>query len=175
MPEIGEIRKDVYGTTRNRYYIWTPCSSCGKGRWIQRSNVKRSILCRVCHLKEKVMPAGKDHPSWKGGKWKHEGYVLILLDKDSPFYPMTAKNGSVPEHRLIMAKYLNRCLLKTEQVHHLNGIRDDNRRENLELISPANHTLYKQMCSKCSLRKQIRLLKQRIKELQSQAMFAGTV
>jgi hypothetical protein len=69
----------------------------------------------------------------KGWKMK-DGYRQLLL-KD---HPNTAKNGYVMEHVVIMSNHLGRPLRKGETVHHRNGIRDDNRLENLELWSSSH-------------------------------------
>ena len=94
-------------------------------------------------------PIGEAHPRWKGGRWKtSHGYINRKLYPDDFFYPMANSNGYVPEHRLVMAQYLNRCLLRWETVHHKGtkypsgstDNRQDNRTENLELLpSPYKH------------------------------------
>ena len=46
---------------------------------------------------------------------------------------MADRKGRVAQHRLVMSESLGRPLLDSENVHHINGVRDDNRLENLEL------------------------------------------
>ncbi len=69
----------------------------------------------------------------------HEGYALVLLRPDNPFYSMAMRGGYVFEHRLVMAKHLARNLQSWELVHHKNHIRDDNRIENLQIIGRDGH------------------------------------
>jgi len=71
--------------------------------------------------------------NWKGGKMlDKDGYVLIRVYDPRPNIP---KNGYIREHRLVMEKHLNRFLNKKEQVHHINGNKQDNRIENLKLFA----------------------------------------
>lgn len=92
-----------------------------------------SIQARLNSIK-----AHKGHRStaWKGGKIKDKfGYILIW----KPEHPNAKIAGYVHEHRLVMSKKLGRPLESYEFVHHRNGIKDDNKLSNLELLTKKVH------------------------------------
>lgn len=141
-PKLGEIRKsqNIGYHWSGQKYIWHACVDCGKERWVAyqvKLQKPISIRCRNCQLKELLKKYNRSysfHASWKGGRINRDGYLAIKLLPDDSFHSMANKNGYAWEHRLVMAKHLKRCLLPWEIVHHKNGIRNDNRLENLELI-----------------------------------------
>lgn len=73
----------------------------------------------------------------KGGRLKNaQGYIQIW----KPEHPNANKSGYILEHRLIMSEHLGRKLTRDEDVHHINEIKDDNRLENLEILTKREHT-----------------------------------
>lgn len=82
-----------------------------------------------------------EHSQWKGGtSHTDEGYVKIndaLVEPE--FRRMACKSGWILQHRYVVAKSIGRPLTSKDIVHHLNEIKSDNRIENLELTSRADH------------------------------------
>ncbi|MCY8243526.1 homing endonuclease associated repeat-containing protein [Bacillus haynesii] len=80
---------------------------------------------------------GKKGGNNKGGKRINEyGYIEVW----KPEHPNADSKGYVKEHRLVMSDYLGRPLFPWEDVHHKNGIKTDNRIENLEVLSKGDHS-----------------------------------
>jgi hypothetical protein len=73
---------------------------------------------------------------WKGGTTMRRGYVLEIAH-GHPSIEGT-KRRYVLQHRLVMEKMIGRYLEADEHVHHKNGIKSDNRPENLELWAKAH-------------------------------------
>lgn len=79
---------------------------------------------------------GTGNRNWRGGKITHnEGYKMIYM----PSHPHHAYANYVYEHRLVMEQHIGRLLNSDEHIHHINGIRDDNRIENLQTLTNSEH------------------------------------
>lgn len=118
------------GPFRTRYAPGTACSIEGCERAVRGRGWCQYHLQHALRHGDPLAIPPKPKRKRTGRKWKNDdGYVLVYL----PEHPNARKGGDLAEHTLVMSESLGRPLLPGETVHHKNGIRDDNRPENLEL------------------------------------------
>lgn len=90
-------------------------------------------LCSMHHRRLQVngnpLKIQKAAPGQSPGWTTNKGYRLVF----NPDHPLAYKSGYVLEHKAVMCEMIGRMLLPGENVHHKNGVRDDNRPGNLEL------------------------------------------
>jgi hypothetical protein len=107
---------------RNNYSLGKTCRDCGTA--IVNKAKTHCIKC-----------SGRNQRGLnitKKRRLNYHGYAIVAGEWD---HPNSNNRGQVLEHVLVMATHLGRALLPGENVHHINGVRDDNRLENLELWS----------------------------------------
>lgn len=118
---------------------WKCVCDCGSERVVHGGNLRRGITkscgCLVVERSREMMRVigskiGADRSGWKGGRRIDKNGYVNVIHRESP---ESAGGRYNLEHRVVMSGHLGRPLLNSEHVHHKNGVRDDNRIENLEL------------------------------------------
>lgn len=133
-----------------------PCSNCGKlirvtaHYWKIRGR-KNSYCDKKCEREHRFFG---ENLELRGGHLNRYGYRVIRVNGKPVF-----------KHRIIMSRKLGRELKKTEHVHHINGLKDDNREENLMVVDVKNHP--------SETRKIIRKLQERIRLLEREKLLNG--
>jgi hypothetical protein len=104
--------------------------------WRKKNPEKNRIARKIYYRKKHDIPLDYEFNKRKNGEGTIDsnGYKTITM-KGHP--NQMDEKGRIREHTFFMSKYLGRPLKKEESIHHKNGIRDDNRKENLELWSKA--------------------------------------
>jgi hypothetical protein len=106
------------------------CRECGQEYLIRTS--RPNLYCsRTCANRV----TARNRPGTRGFVVSPKGYIHLYR----PTHPMAMRTGYVAEHRLVMAEALGRNLLSTEVVDHINGIKNDNRPENLRVLTKKAH------------------------------------
>jgi hypothetical protein len=122
---------------QKRTGIYKTCVICGKQFYCYPSLINKYKCCSIeCSYKyRKQTYRGEKSPAWRGGKMKLAGYVYVKKED----HPLAHSDGYVAEHRLVMENVLGRYLSQYEDVHHINGVKDDNREENLMIVLHNDH------------------------------------
>lgn len=117
---------------------------------------KFCILCKKFNPTElhsiiQIIDRNRTHTSkcldcTRTGRVKTKGGYIYVKSKT---HPHATKAGYVMEHRLVLEKDLGRYLQPGETVHHINGVRDDNRIENLQLRSGSHGPGVSLVCQDC--------------------------
>ena len=104
------------------------CAKCGSS-FVTRSDSRTRFCSRECIRLGQRRLYGSDHPRWKGGTQTEAGYIR-QRDAGRRDYA----------HRIVVQRMLGRDLAADEIVHHMNGIKDDNRITNLAVLSNRSHS-----------------------------------
>jgi hypothetical protein len=154
----NECAVSVRAKSRSRGAVFN-CANCGKETPSIPSQVKRRRFCSVeCMFADKQYKEeqsertfGENNPMWRGGETgTSDGYIY----KKASGHPFS-NNGYVLKHRLVAEEMLrnetpeseflielgeHKYLSPAAIVHHRNGIREDNSKRNLCIMSSSDHT-----------------------------------
>ncbi len=121
-----------FATRPHRKYCSTHCYV--EARRIQRSET--TFTCEHCGTvvpRRKPGSTGTPRARFCSKTCSDKAQRTGFTDKNGYRIIRDETGRAVPEHRFVMEKILGRPLLRRETVHHKNGIRNDNRPDNLEL------------------------------------------
>lgn len=143
MHEVAKELNVAVGTIYNYLHKYgIPTREPHKGALGMKHTEEAKARISKAHKGKKVSDATRakmSESAKEGGighkKKRNDGYISIYF----PDHPRCSNSGYIMEHVLVMECLIGRHLQENEVVHHINRIRDDNRKENLQLMTFKEH------------------------------------
>ena len=126
---IPTRRSCDYPTTEKKRLAWVEVGKKAAGRKHSEEAKKKMSEAKRGRRERSDYEFG-GHEKKRG-----DGYIKVYV----PDHPNSTADGYVMKHILTVEKSIGRYLLPDECVHHKNRVRDDNRLENLMLMTKAEH------------------------------------
>lgn len=143
-----DLDQTSYFNYRGHLWVNRVCRKCSQTSPIRVSSLLNSLK-KGKKLSNGCVLCGYKSDNLGKGKYKKDGGYIVVLCKQ---HPNATKQGTVAEHRLVMEESLGRYLTSYETVHHINGIKDDNRIENLQLRTGQHGAGVVACCGSCGSR-----------------------
>lgn len=126
------MNKSYYIKGRKHYK--GKCDFCGKeydgiGKKYCSHRCSTTASWKNGSIRSNIGLVGSKSLHWRGGRAIRNGYVFVYV----------GSGKYLGEHRIVMEKNLGRKLTQNEQIHHINGIKTDNRLENLQIVVKKVH------------------------------------
>lgn len=129
------------------------------GNSIGKRKSRFTKICKTCKKEFEVIPSkNNDRRKYCSKRCLNNRNFNSRLDNPEKYYKLSKKerksewrkgkggylvkyiNGkTITQHRYVMEQFLGRSLTSDEVVHHINGIKDDNRLENLIIYNKSEH------------------------------------
>ena len=133
-PKEGEISKWSQWDRARKIKDNVRCTQCGTLVHWRRN---KSQLCNRC---SGMNNRGEKASGWNGGRiLDNGGYIRVFHPEPHHRKLKVGATGYVHEHVLVWEASNNTIIPDGYHIHHLNGIKTDNRPKNLTCIAPKNH------------------------------------
>lgn len=131
----GKRRRCYYCHGKQRSGETRKCQQCGKEFYAARWQIADTARSQGTYCSKQCLFDSQRIDGTGYSYKRKDGYIAVYYPK----HPDAPKSGWMLEHRLVAEQKVGHRIDRKAHVHHINGVKDDNRPENLEIIDSSSH------------------------------------